>query len=231
MKRVAILQSSYIPWKGYFDIIASVDEFVLYDSVQYTKDWRNRNKIKTPNGPQWLTIPVHHKFSNLIQDVHTTNTTWKKDHWKSIQRNYSKSKHFSEIKDHVESLYEQCHHTRLSDINRYFLSHICEMIGINTPITDSSQYKHEGDRNQKLLMICQAAGADTYLSGPAAKQYLDVDLFAKNNIQVEWMDYSNYLPYTQPWGDFIHEVSIIDLLFNEGDNAIRFMKANHIKNI
>lgn len=80
-------------------------------------------------------------------------------------------------------------------------------------------------------MICQAAGADTYLSGPAAKQYLDVDLFAKNNIQVEWMDYSNYLPYTQPWGDFIHEVSIIDLLFNEGDNAIRFMKANHIKNI
>ncbi|HIP48251.1 MAG TPA: hypothetical protein EYG92_04705, partial [Lutibacter sp.] len=130
MKKIAILQSNYIPWKGYFDLINMVDEFILYDEVQYTKnDWRNRNKIQTKQGVQWLTIPVRQKeLSQLIKDTKITDKKWGKKHWATIRQNYSKAKYFKEYKDIFEELYLNCEEQYLSQINYKFIVVINEIL-------------------------------------------------------------------------------------------------------
>jgi glutaredoxin-related protein len=225
MKKVAILQSNYIPWKGYFDIIAAVDEFILYDDVQFTKnDWRNRNKIKSPSGVQWLTIPVHHSISDMIKDVTVTQDNWHTKHWKTLQQNYSKSAGYHQSRDFVEQLYRDVNSEYLSEINYHFITSICSYLGIPTTITRSSDYAYQGDKSERVLTLCQAAGANTYLSGASAQDYLNIDLFRKEGIAVEWADYSNYPEYPQLFPPFEHGVSIIDLLFNMGTEAKHYLK-------
>ncbi len=132
MKKVAIIQSNYIPWKGYFDIIASVDEFILYDDMQYTRrDWRNRNRIMTPNGPQWLTIPVSvkGKFYQRINETKVANHDWIDDHWKAIQMNYARARFFQDYKDRIQCVYEKCREEDyLSRINYRFLKEVCDIL-------------------------------------------------------------------------------------------------------
>lgn len=225
MKKVAILQSNYIPWKGYFDIIAAVDEFILYDDVQFTKnDWRNRNKIKTPSGTQWLSIPVHHSLSDMIKDVKATQNNWNTKHWKTLQQNYNKAAAYAETRDFIEQVYGQIHTPYLSEINYHFITAICTYLGITTTITRSSDYSYGGDKSERVLSLCQAAGATSYLSGPAAQNYLDLDLFHKEGISVKWADYGNYREYPQLFPPFEHSVSIIDLLFNVGADARHYLK-------
>jgi hypothetical protein len=222
IKKLAAIQSNYIPWKGYFDIINNVDEFVLLDNVQYTRrDWRNRNKIKTPHGPMWLTIPVLTKgrFNCLIEEVRVKDSAWRKTHWKSIQVNYSKSPHFHVYEGVFAELYLQSHKDYLSEINYEFLITICNLLGIDTKISWSTDYHLSGEKNQRIIDICEQASASLYLSGPSAKGYLDEDMFNKAGISVEYMDYSGYPEYTQLYPPFTHYVSIIDLLFNMGQNA------------
>jgi len=229
MKKVAILQSNYIPWKGYFDIIGSVDEFVLYDDMQYTKnDWRNRNKIKTQNGLQWLTIPV--KQDSLAQKINETLITqpnWNVQHWKSIAQNYAKAPYFKAYKEQFESLYMNATQTHISEINRYFIDAINAILGIKTVIRDSREFVLADGKSERLLALCQELGATTYLSGPAASDYLDASIFEEANIKGEWMDYSGYQEYHQLFPPFEHGVSVIDLIFNEGENAKNFLKSIH----
>lgn len=206
-KNVAILQSNYIPWKGYFDLINMADEFVLYDDMQYTRrDWRNRNKIKTKNRLQWLTIPVDvkGKYFQTINETKVIEKEWAKKHWKSIVHNYSKAKYFKNYKDIFEELYMTCNEEYLSHINYKFIIAINEILGITTKIRWSSEFKLVEGRTERLLSICKDCNADVYLSGPAAKEYFDEELAKNENIKVEWMDYSATLNIIS----FIHHLNM-----------------------
>lgn len=229
MKKIAILQSNYIPWKGYFDIINMVDEFILYDDMQYTRrDWRNRNKIVTPNGLLWLSIPVDNKgkFYQKINETKVVDKKWVDSHWRSIQLNYTKAKYFKEYAERIQNVYEQCREEEyLSRINYRFLREICDILGIRTQITWSSDYDLVEGKTERLVGLVKAAKGDYYLSGPAAKDYIVDELFEQAEIKLEWMDYSGYPEYNQLSGEFEHGVSVLDLVFNEGPNAIKYMKS------
>lgn len=227
LKTIAILQSNYIPWKGYFDVIAKSDVFVIYDEVQYTKnDWRNRNLIKTKDGLQWLTIAVRQESLNqAIFDTKVFKTNWTKKHMGTLQANYAKAPYFTEYKNRIFKIYEQAS-TNLSEINSAFIKEICAILEIDTEIIDSRSLNLVGDKQEKLVQACQQLDADIYLSGPAAKSYIDEVFFTDNQIKVEWMDYSNYKSYNQIHPPFEHGVSILDLIFNEGPNAKKYLKNN-----
>ena len=222
---VSILQSNYIPWKGYFDIIARSDVFVIYDEVQYTKnDWRNRNIIKTQNGLQWLTIAVKHdSLDQKICDTQVFKNNWSKKHIGTLQANYAKAPFFKDYKEAIFEVYENVT-SNLSEINLQFINAICRILEIDTKIIDSRTLNLRGDKQERLIHACKILEADTYLSGPAAKSYIEEDIFESNNIKVEWMDYANYKEYNQLFSPFEHGVSILDLIFNEGPNARQFLK-------
>ena len=227
-KTIAILQSSYIPWKGYFDIIQSVDEFVLYDDAQFTRrDWRNRNRIKTKDGLKWLTIPVEGKgkLTQRIRDTRISHKGWAVKHWKSIYNNYSKAEYFKHYRELFEELYLGCEEDFLSPVNFRFITAINRALGIETRISRSSEFNLPEGRNERLLSLCRGTGATKLLSGPAAQVYLDTSSFQREGIEVEWMDYSGYPEYHQMFPPFEHQVTILDLLFNEGPNAKTFMKS------
>ena len=226
-KRLAILQSNYIPWKGYFDLINSVDEFIFYDDMQYTKnDWRNRNKIKTSQGLQWLTIPVKHSnLAQTIRDTQVASDVWRVKHWKTIVQAYGKSPYFAELGTLLKPLYIGPSEMYLSTINRGFVEAINGFLGISTKLSWSSDFTLDGDRNQRLISLCAQAGADIYLTGPSALDYMDRAQFAKAGISVEVASYSNYPEYEQLYPSFEHAVSIIDLMFTTGRSARRFMKS------
>lgn len=226
-KKVAICQSNYIPWKGYFDMINQVDEFVLYDEVQYTKrDWRNRNRIKTPQGIKWLTIPVTAHQFDIISEVEIADPDWNTQHWETIRHVYNKAPYFDDYGEIFESLYKEANQQFLSEINHHFLSSINALLEIKTPLSQSTEYPSRGNKSERLLSICRQLGADVYVSGPAAKVYLDVDIFENAGIAVEWMNYDGYPPYPQQDGDFVHAVSILDLIFNTGPKATDYMMMN-----
>jgi len=226
-KKIAITQSNYIPWKGYFDIIASVDTFILYDDMQYTKsDWRNRNKIQTRQGLQWLTIPVQvkGKFDQKIRDVQISDLNWAKKHWTTLQLAYSRSPYFQYFKPVMEELYLNCSYSYLSEINFLFLKSINELLGIHTELRWSSEFDLQGDKNERLVRLCQQLDASTYVSGPAAKNYIDDTVFQQADIRIEWMDYTDYPVYPQRYQPFEHGVSILDVLFNCGPHASDYLK-------
>ncbi len=227
-KKILITQSNYIPWKGYFDAIALVDELLLYDEMQYTKrDWRNRNKIKTPNGLQWLSIPVKvkGKYEQKINETQVSDPSWGKKHWNSIKHNYQKAAFFKDYAAIFEELYLNPNTSLLSEINYNFIKSINQLLGIDTPIRWSKDFELKGDKSEKLLHLCQDLNATDYYSGPAAQNYLDSSLFEAHQIQVHWLDYSNYPEYPQLYGDFEHGVSILDLIFNVGaSQAPAYMK-------
>lgn len=229
MKRVAIVQSNYIPWKGYFDLIDAVDEFVLYDDMQYTRrDWRNRNQIKTPQGVQWLTVPVRvkGKYHQTIRETEIDGDEWAAQHWKTLQQNYAKAPYFDMHAPELENLYLEHRYTHLSVLNRTLLEWVNARLGIATPLSSSSDYRLEGDRSGKLLSICLQSGASEYLSGPSARDYLDESLFAEAGVAVRWFDYPAYPEYPQLWGAFAHGVTVLDLLFNCGPEASRHALLN-----
>jgi hypothetical protein len=227
-KRVAILQSNYIPWKGYFDLINSVDEFILFDDMQYTRrDWRNRNKIKTSAGLIWLTIPVEvkGKYYQKIKETVVSEQDWGITHWRTITGSYSKARYFGDYKSVLEAVYLNPTSTYLSAINHQFITTICLILGITTKLSWSMDYRLVDGKTERLVDLCQQAGADEYISGPAARDYMDEQLFEQAGVKLTYMDYTGYLPYQQLFPPFEHGVSIIDLIFNEGPNARSYMKS------
>lgn len=226
-KRVAIVQSNYIPWKGYFDMIAAVDEFILYDDMQYTRrDWRNRNKIKTPQGVQWLTVPVKvkGKYHQTIRETEIDGADWAEAHWKTLSQNYRRAPHFDEVAVVFEPLYRQRQYTHLSALNRALIEAVCGYLGITTKISNSWDYTLIDSKTERLADLCAQAGGTEYISGPAAKDYIEEDFFTECGFKLTWFDYAGYPEYPQLWGEFTHGVTILDLLFNCGKDVPRYMK-------
>ena len=227
MKKIAILQSNYIPWKGYFDMIAAVDEFILYDDMQYTRrDWRNRNQIKTPQGVQWLTVPVKvkGKYHQTICETEIDGTDWAEAHWKTIAQNYCRTPHFEEVAALFEPLYRDRQYTHLSALNRELIEAVCAYLGITTKISNSWDYLLVEGKTERLADLCAKAGGTEYISGPAAKDYIEEHFFTERDIKLNWFDYTGYPEYPQRWTNFVHGVSILDLLFNCGKYAPQYMR-------
>jgi hypothetical protein len=227
VKKIAIVQSNYIPWKGYFDLIAAVDEFILYDDMQYTKrDWRNRNQIKTPQGRKWLTVPVKvkGKYHQTIRDTEINGTDWAEKHWKALIQNYRRARHFEEVAAVLEPLYLQRQQTHLSMLNRELIEVVCAYLGITTKISSSWDYRLIDGKTERLADLCMSARGTEYISGPAATNYIDQRVFTERGIKLVWFNYGGYPEYPQLWGEFTHAVTILDLLFNCGNDAPRFMK-------
>lgn len=229
-KTVAIIQSSYIPWRGYFDIVDQSESFILLDDVQYTKrDWRSRNKIPTPKGDKWLTVPVHvkGKYHQKICEVEISNDKWPQSHWGVIENVYRKAPFFAANKEFVRDLYLTATQKRLSEVNYHFLSRLCECLNINTPIKWSMDYGvEEEDATERLALLCAAEAATVYLSGPAAKSYLDAGSFTRRDMTVRFMDYGPILHYPQLQEEFSPYVSILDMLFNCGDQTMSLIREN-----
>ena len=221
-KRIAIVQSSYIPWKGYFDLIKSVDAFVLYDDAQFTRrDWRNRNRIKTAHGLKWLTVPVEMKgkYGHAMKDTHISDPSWGEKHWKSLVHAYSKAPCFSQFAARIEEVYQDASDEPLSLINHRFLIAICSILGIDTKITWSMDYQATGRKSERLVDLCRRAGATEYVSGRSARAYLDESLFEEAGIDVIWMEYDGYPEYDQLHPPFEHHVTALDLIFHTGAGA------------
>jgi len=220
--RVAVIQSNYIPWKGYFDIIHDVDLFIFHDDIQYTKnDWRNRNRIKTPRGTEWISIPVGPAENRRICDVVLPASNWRAKHWRTICQYYARAPFFDVYKGTFEEVFLGPTRWRnLSDLNQYLIKLIArEFLGIRTAFADSRSYCPVGVKQDRLLDLLVKAGATYYLSGPAAKAYIDPARFEKAGIQLEWKDYGGYPEYPQLFPPFCHEVTVLDLLFNTGPDA------------
>lgn len=225
MKRVVVLQSNYIPWKGYFDLIHDADLFVFYDDLQYTKnDWRNRNKIKTVNGTKWLTVPVGIDSNRLICEVSIKDHTWQKNHWEIIKQSYNKCRYFSQYKSFFEKIYLEQEWLNLSVMNQEIIKRISiELLHLDTEFADSRGFKPEGKKLDRLLDLVTKTNATHYISGPAAKDYIEPCRFLDLGIELIWKDYSNYPEYSQKSLPFEHGVSILDLIFNTGPAAPNYI--------
>jgi WbqC-like protein family len=225
-KKLAAVQSSYIPWKGYFDLIHAVDEFVLFDDAQYTRrDWRNRNRIKTCDGPLWLTIPVAAKGNYLspIRTITVSERGWAEHHWKALVNAYARAPHFRTYEAMLGALYREAERERLSDINRMFIEAICRALGIDTKLRWSMDYPLAEGKTERLIGLCEQAGADHYISGPSARAYIDEGMFRRAGITLEFFDYAGYREYEQVHPPFDHYVSVLDLLVNVGPDARKYM--------
>ena len=225
MKKMAILQSNYIPWKGYFHIIQKADHFVFLDTAQYTtRDWRNRNQIKSPEGLKWLTIPTNGTQSMKINEVKIDNSVdWRKKHLKALEKNYGKCRYFKQYFGLFQNILMRKNWENLSNLNQLLIKEITGILSIKTTFSDSKEFKLIEGKNEKIISIIQQLNGDSYLTGPAAKSYIDPEMFQRNNIKLEYMDYSNYPVYSQPWGGFAHNVTIFDLLFCEGPDSPQFI--------
>lgn len=219
MKKIAVIQSNYIPWKGYFDIIHDVDIFVFLDDVQMTKrDWRSRNKIKTPRGTEWLSVPVKVRRGQLIHETEIVQDAWQKQHLKSLHTYYSRAPFFNDYISLFDWLYGETH-KNLSEFNRQTTSMICDILGIETQLLSSMDLATDGVKDDRLINICQEIGATVYVSGPSARDYIVEEKFQEAGIEVVYKDYSGYPEYPQLFPPFEHAVSILDLLINCGPEA------------
>lgn len=216
MTTVVITQSNYIPWRGYFDLIRQCDHFVFYDCVQFTRrDWRNRNRIVTRAGPQWLTIPVESKgrYHQAIDETAIADPDWAQQHLATLHHAYGKTRLVRETGDLLDALYREVgDEKRLSRINRHLVEGISGYLGIGAAFHDSRDFALADERSERLLGICRALGATRYLSGPAAKDYLNVPLFEDAGVAVAWMRYPEYRPYRQADGGYEAGASILDTL-------------------
>ncbi|MBX4925969.1 WbqC family protein [Rhizobium binae] len=217
MKRVAIIQSSYIPWRGFFDLISRCDEYIIYDQVAYSKGhWHNRNKIKTETGTRWITIPVmtSDRLGQPIEDVEIKGD-WAQAHFAQVRQAYKKAPAATDFLPVIESLYKQAEKLQLlTEVNELFLRHIVDTLKLKIVITRDRIYSPRGARSERVLATCLAAGATHYLSGPSAKVYLDEAMFRDAGVTVEWMSYGPYPEYTQLHGAFDGQVSVIDSILN-----------------
>lgn len=228
--KIGILQPGYLPWLGFFEQMHKCDIFVLYDDVQYDKhSWRNRNRIKTANGVQWLTVPVSVSLADLprIKEVRIDNSTnWRKKHLQSIRQNYSKAPFYRSC----ISLFEETYATDwelLVDLDLRFLEQLATYLGISTRLVRSSTLGiTEEGRLGRLVGICRILNADTFYEGAAGRDYLDTEYFTGQGINVEFQNYVHPI-YHQLYGDFIPYLSVVDLLFNHGEKSLSILTSTH----
>lgn len=220
-KRVAIIQSNYILWKGYFDIIHDVDEFVFHDDLQYTKgDWRNRNRFKTSGGPRWLSIPVGASEHRRICDVQLPGPAWARDHWRRLREAYRHAPFFPEYREYFEDLYLGRRWNGLAEMNQAFIMGISgQLLGVTATFRRSDEFDLRESKGARVLELLRKIGATEYVSGPAARQYITDGAFVDAGVTVVWKDYSGYPEYAQLHPPFDHHVTVLDLLFHTGPRA------------
>jgi hypothetical protein len=222
--KIGTIQSNFLPWRGYFDFIREVDLFIIHDDIQYTKgDWRNRNKIKTPRGAEWITVPVHYRQSSqLIEEtVIDYSKPWARGMLNRIRDSYRKAPcfepYFSELSDLLLEPADS-----ISDLNLRLIKWVCSHLEIKTPITFSREYNPQGAKTERLIGILRQVGATTYLSGPSAQAYLEPELFEQAGIGLEYKVY-DYPEYEQLFPPFEPAVSVIDLMFMLGKEAKTYL--------
>jgi len=224
MTRCVILQPSYVPWRGYFHQVQKADLFVFYDDVQYDKrGWRNRNRIKTPSGTRWLSIPVHSRGAQTehiaINQIRICwDTPWNAEHWKTIEYAYRKAPYFEALGPEIWEFYKQ-QYELLADFTIELTQALTRTLGItHTRFIRSSALTVEGQKTDRLISILKQVGATHYISGPAARDYIEEDKFQSAGISLEYMEY-HYQEYPQLYPPFDPQVSILDLLFMTGPDA------------
>jgi hypothetical protein len=218
--KAAVIQSNYLPWRGYFDLMHEADVFVFYDDVQYTvNDWRNRNRVKTANGVVWLTIPVGDQNDRRICDVEIRDRAWARRHWMTIEQSYRRAPGFARHVEFFRDIYARSW-SSLSVLNQTTTRAIAvDLLGIRTEILDSRDFGLRGTGSDRLLTLLHRIGATEYISGPSAKSYLDVEAYTRTGVEVHWKDYSDYPEYPQLHGAYAPGLSIVDLVMNCGDRA------------
>jgi len=231
-RTIVVTQSNYLPWRGWFDMLRGCDALVLLDSVQFTRrDWRNRNRIKTAQGPVWLTVPVEVKgrYNQAVDETRIQDRSWAEAHLRSIAMAYARAPHFADVYSWLEREIRAVEREELlSRVNEALIRAFCAKLGIGLPIMRDGDVLPRAELpelgpSERLAALTHAVGGTRYISGPAAKAYLDFAPFERRGIEVIWMDYSGYPPYPQLWGDYEPAVSIVDLLLNTGDDAPRFL--------
>lgn len=233
MKKIAILQSNYIPWKGVFDMMNKVDVFVFFEDVDFTKrDWRTRNKIKTPEGEVWLSIPVKKssRGTKIYEIEISQETNWQEKHYQTIVQYYKKAKFFSEYKWLLDKIYLEKKWENLSEFNIYVNTLIARELGIKTEFINSKDLETNGTKDDKLIEIIKKLDGDFYLSGPAAKDYIVNEKFKKEKIELAYIEYK-YPEYTQLYGEFNHYITILDVLFNCGKEVPKYIFTGNIEKV
>lgn len=232
--KAVIMQPTYLPWSGYFDLMDQGDIFVILDNVQFSKhSWHQKNRIKTPNGELMLTVPIIRRHPQMINETRINNDQpWQKKHLKSIQASYAKAKYFNRYYNFFREIYSQSTE-KLIDFTIPIIMLEKEILGIKREVVKASEIGVEGSKVELIVDICKKVNADEYLSPPGSEEYINEvisknDVFKKNNIKLE---YQKYIPqeYTQLWGEFIPYLSAIDLIFNEGENALPIIRSGRKK--
>jgi hypothetical protein len=224
---VAVHQPQYMPWLGYFDKIDRADVFVLLDNVQFKKnEWQNRNKIKTAQGSQWMTVPVGYKYPQLINEVTINNTVrWQHKQRQSILSNYRKAPYYYYLEEFIEEIFSS-HWAMISQLNIAVVRKLVALLGIDTPLFVASQIGElPNDPDERLIALTKYFGADTYLAGRGGSQYMDLEKYSNSSIKVIFQDYKHPV-YDQLFGKFEPYMSVIDLIFNHGHGSLSILRGN-----
>lgn len=234
--QIGALQSGYLPWLGYFEQIARCDLFVIYDDLQYTrKDWRNRNRIKTPQGAMWLSVPVHAQTGRKLGIDHiriVPNQNWAGTHWRALRTNYARAPYFDSYTSYLQLLYRRPWKF-LAELNREVLQFLLDRLGIRTPVLYSSEHHLEQefcrwqpnpDATDRIVFLCRHFGAEHFLEGSAGRNYIDRNRIEQTGVRLHYQDYV-HPRYRQLFGEFIPYLSIVDLLFNEGERSLEILRS------
>jgi len=221
----AIHQPQYLPWLGYFDKIDQVDLFLFLDDVQFKKhEWQNRNRIRTRDGWQWLTVPVRHHFGQEIRAVEIDDhLPWRRKHWQALQTDYGRARHFAEASAPWQEIYDR-EWSELSRLNVESVQRLCRAMGIETPMRLASEFSVPGAATDKLIGLCRAVGADTYLSGTGGRDYLDEEAFRRAGVRLVYQAFE-HPTYPQVWDGFVSHLSAVDLLFNCGRDSLAVLRS------
>lgn len=220
--KIGILQPGYLPWLGFFEQVYRSDTFVLYDDVQFDKNsWRNRNRIKTADGPLWLTVPVRHKghtVQTLLQTEIIDDKRWPRKHLNSLTVHYAKAPYFDRYRDELSSILQQ-DWKYLVDLDIALIRYLLKELGITTPLVRSSVLGVPGNKTERLVAICKELNATSFYEGAAGRDYIDENKFNEQGITIEYQEYRHPV-YPQLHGEFMPYLSIVDLLFNCGDESL-----------
>jgi hypothetical protein len=227
VRTIVISQPTYLPWAGYFRIMKEADVYVFLDNVQFEqRSWQSRNRIKSAGNSVWLSVPTHHESLSRIIDVEIDNSkVWKRQHLNTIKTSYGKAPFFKQYYPWFKSVFESSW-LDLAGLNIYLIKHLATLLGLSQIFVRASKLGLEGKRTSLLLDICKMFGADRYVSSIGAKNYMEQDgakaIFDKEGIKVEFLQVKQF-EYPQLFGDFIPELSVLDLLFNCGPNSAKIL--------
>lgn len=223
-------QPAYLPWLGLFHKIALSDTYVYLDNTQFEKNsFTNRNKIKTAQGPIWLTVPLLLKdhFAKAVKEIEIDNSKdWRKDHWKSIYLNYKKAPFFNRYSDFLEDVYRR-EWRYLTDLTEFMLKYFLKELGIEIRYYRASELGLKGHKSDLVLDMCKKLSSDLYIFGALGKNYAKEEDFTKESIKIYFQDYKHPV-YPQLHGEFLPYMSIIDLLFNCGDKSLEILMEGNI---